>query len=720
MGSTTMRSVISLLARRGNRIARNCHKNTSCSPRWCITSHPEPQSFFIRLEAGRVKRSYSSSSSYPFSSRVGYLDSLYHTLLLNSNERALLDEQRQLTETARQLAGQVGGSKVTELLHNTSSLNFLQELNLQSTFSVVVAGEFNAGKSTLINALLGQQLLESGALPTTDSIHIIANSVDENAQQHQQQQLLQQQQTESNRQLPMGVALHLVRDMPLLKDVTLIDTPGTNSAWMDHTARTLRLLPSADLILFVTSADRPFSDSERSLIKSIQAYRKSIVVLINKMDILMDDETAKTKITEFVTDHASELLGARPIVIPISSRPALSAKLAMRQLNNDASGGDDGVMDEVAATEAWKESNFASLESFLRDSLTTQTRIRSKLTSPIAVAESLMVACLETLRKEKNDLQADMSTLNILKSQLQGWQSELDRDLTTAKMNMTKLLDSEGGRVEMLLSRMNWFQYYLWAQNQSQFNVEWQETKRQPYLAEEDKAIWKQIYWNKGALTSFLSLYFTSLFTSDSVASRGRAQGQVVTEYLGNRPAMKNQSLIGSVTSTSRFEDTRQNLGKQMSEAVQTTLEGTKDDVKDRDGIFQTLRQLAMASAGMNIAAAGSAAVSLLGMPLVDPLTGMVVASGLLVGGNAILFVGSSKLSKTYKSQWSRRAHDLGSALDVIYSKELDKVSRRIFDGVAPYTRFVESEQVRIDKLQDECEGVATAARSLRNKIGKL
>jgi hypothetical protein len=204
----------------------------------------------------------------------------------------------------------------------------------------------------------------------------------------------------------------------------------------------------------------------------------------------------------------------------------------------------------------------------------------------------------------------------------------------------------------------------------------------------------------------------------DSVASRGRAQSQVVTEYLGNRPAMKNQSLIGSVTATSRFENTRKTLGNLMSEAVQSTLEGTHNDTKEQYRLFLSLRQLAMASAVMHTGWIGTGAVSI--AELLDPMIGLAMTSGLFLGGNAFYFVGTSRLSKTYRGQWTNRAQLLSAALDAIYSKELDKVNRRIFDGVAPYTRFVESEQGRIDQLRDDCEGVATAARSLRNKIGKL
>lgn len=389
--------------------------------------------------------------------------------LLNYKERQILEEQRTLTANARKLAAQVGGRKVSDLLHNTASLNFLQELRLQSTFSVVLAGEFNAGKSTLLNALLGQELLESGALPTTDTITIVANSMPSKSPDDHE---------DMKPKLPMGVTLHLVPDMPLLQDLTLIDTPGTNSTWMDHTERTLRLLPSADLILFVTSADRPFSESERTLLKSIQSYRKSIVVIVNKMDIL--SEKSQQKILEFVQDNASELLGARPIVIPVSSRNALSVKLQAAGIQPNS---DNAVAKtDLSPEQVWKASNFASLESFLRDSLTTQTRIRSKLSSPLGVAEGLMVQCLDTLKKEKQDLESDLSTLNILKSQLEGWEKELKGDLAAAKQRLTKTVKQEGTTVELLFSRMSIINFYLWGLSSGAhpgFQKEWEEAKLQ-------------------------------------------------------------------------------------------------------------------------------------------------------------------------------------------------------------------------------------------------
>ena len=368
--------------------------------------------------------------------------------LLKVNEREWLQEQRQLTATTQRLARQVGGG--VSMPHNST---FLQELQLDSTFSVVVAGEFNAGKSTLINALLGKKLLESGALPTTDSITIVASPSSSNDK-------------DLSSALPLGVVVHTVPDLELLQDLTLVDTPGTNSTWLDHTEQTLRLLPAADLILFCTSADRPFPESERLLLQQIQTYRKSIVLIVNKMDILDaaggdHGHDPKNQVVEFVTDQAATILGARPMVIPVSSRDALTAKLSKKSSH---------------LTNVWERSNFAALEHYLQSSLTTQAKLKSKLSSPIGVAEGVMVQCLQMLEQQGQELEGDIATLNIFQSQFVGWKKEMTADLMISRKEMSDRIRAQGERCDVLLNRVSYFELYKSILDMKQLEQEWDET----------------------------------------------------------------------------------------------------------------------------------------------------------------------------------------------------------------------------------------------------
>ena len=93
-----------------------------------------------------------------------------------------------------------------------------------------------------------------------------------------------------------------------------------------------------------------------------------------------------------------------------------------------------------------------------------------------------MVQCLDTLKKEKQDLESDLSTLNILKSQLEGWEKELKGDLAAAKQRLTKTVKQEGTTVELLFSRMSIINFYLWGLSSGAhpgFQKEWEEAKLQ-------------------------------------------------------------------------------------------------------------------------------------------------------------------------------------------------------------------------------------------------
>lgn len=204
---------------------------------------------------------------------------------------------------------------------------------------------------------------------------------------------------------------------------------------------------------------------------------------------------------------------------------------------------------------------------------------------------------------------------------------------------------------------------------------------------------------------------------SDSVATRGRAQGQAVIEYLGKRPAMINRSLVGSVTAASRFEDTRKNLGERLSTVVESVLKPESDHVH-KERLFQSLKQIAVLSGSFQVGAISTG----LGMYLqiLDPFSGWIGLILLAGGGGVSYFIGTSRIVQQYEQQWNQRAERLEQALGAISDKELDRVNRRILDGVAPYTRYVENEVQRLDDLQEQCERIGSAARILRNRISKL
>src|SRR5690606_6138100 len=112
--------------------------------------------------------------------------------------------------------------------------------DLDGLFMLVVAGEFNAGKSSLLNALLGERVMPEGVTPTTDRITVVTHG---------------ERATETEEGPSIVRRTHPAE---LLIDLALVDTPGTNAIIKRHQELTERFIQRADLPLFVTSADTPF------------------------------------------------------------------------------------------------------------------------------------------------------------------------------------------------------------------------------------------------------------------------------------------------------------------------------------------------------------------------------------------------------------------------------------------------------------------------------
>ncbi len=89
----------------------------------------------------------------------------------------------------------------------------------------------------------------------------------------------------------------------------------------EHEALTAEFIPRSDLVLFITSADRPFTESERSFLTQIRDWGKKIVLVVNKIDILAS-EADREQVIDFVTDSARNLVGEIAAVFAVSAKQA--------------------------------------------------------------------------------------------------------------------------------------------------------------------------------------------------------------------------------------------------------------------------------------------------------------------------------------------------------------------------------------------------------------
>jgi GTP-binding protein EngB required for normal cell division len=212
----------------------------------------------------------------------------------------------------------------------------------EDRFTLAVLGQFKRGKSSLLNALVGRELLPVGVLPLTSAITILRFGARERL-------LIERWSGSEGRTFTTEEPLDRLTDYvaergnpgnrqrvkaaflesptPFLRrGVEFVDTPGVGSAIAANTATTCDFLPSCDAALFVTSADAPLTATEVKFLAEIRQHVRKIFFVLNKTDLLEPAEQAE--VVEYSARILREQSGAEEVrVFPISSRRGLQASL---------------------------------------------------------------------------------------------------------------------------------------------------------------------------------------------------------------------------------------------------------------------------------------------------------------------------------------------------------------------------------------------------------
>ena len=206
----------------------------------------------------------------------------------------------------------------------------------EDRFHLVVVGEFNHGKTTFVNALLGAPVLAAGVTPTTAAIHQIRYA--------ERPEAFVVGTTGDRRAIPFEEAsrfaiggdastadvdfLDIGFPAPLLRErILLVDTPGVNDLSLQRTDITYSYIPRADAVLFLLDAGQILKESERVFLaeKLLKGSRDKIIFVVTKWDLLTPDE--QDQALAYAQKHLSSLV-ASPIVFPVSADLALHGSRA--------------------------------------------------------------------------------------------------------------------------------------------------------------------------------------------------------------------------------------------------------------------------------------------------------------------------------------------------------------------------------------------------------
>jgi GTP-binding protein EngB required for normal cell division len=224
-------------------------------------------------------------------------------------------------------------------------LELIQQRLAEGRFHLAVLGQFKRGKSTLLNALLGEDLLPTDILPVTAiptfikagdlvtaQVYFTGEKEPISFSSDSEQPLagfLADYVTESGNPLNQRQVerVEIAHPAALLKQgVVLIDTPGIGSTLKHNTAVAHRILPQCDAALFLVSPDPPITEVELDYLQQISRKLPRTFFLLNKVDFLDSGEQLAS--LRFLSEQLKPLCGDQlPHVIPISARQGLRARL---------------------------------------------------------------------------------------------------------------------------------------------------------------------------------------------------------------------------------------------------------------------------------------------------------------------------------------------------------------------------------------------------------
>lgn len=577
-------------------------------------------------------------------------------VLMQEQQRNLLQQERSIAQDLQACLAEFEG-------RGAHAITLQQVIaSLDDLFLLVIVGEFNAGKSACINALLHTEVLAEGVIPTTQRITLVRYG--EQSRQREGQDGLQE----------------IAYPADFLHDITLVDTPGVNAVLREHERLTEEFVPRSDLILFITSVDRPFTQSERAFLERIRAWGKKVVIVLNKIDLLRTPADLQ-EVLVFVRENCKQLLGFQPEIFPVSAFLAQRARTAVGH----------------EAVQLWERSRIASLEDYLFNTLDEAERIRLKLLSPLGVIQRLLTEVEQAVEQRARLLAEDARTVSTIDEQLRLYREDMQQNFTHRLSEIEQIVLEMRGRGDRFFDETIRLGRIIDLVQGEHIREEFEREVMSDSATRIDQAVQDLIDW---------------------LVEHEHRLWQDVMDYLDRRrqsSARRDDEMIGAVGR--QFDYNRRTLLQSVARTASGVIQSYDREAEALD-LSQNLRgavaQAALASAsGIGL---GAVIVAFVGTAAAD-VSGVLAGVALVGLGLYIIPARRRRAKNDFALKMDELRTRLRGVMQEQFRKELTNAVSRVQDAITPYTRFVRAEQKKARETQERISGLQQAVFALAHEI---
>ena len=584
--------------------------------------------------------------------------------VLTRQQGEIVSLERKLVIRVRDALARADGSR-EDLERLASLVNEMDEL-----FLLVIVGEYNSGKSTFINALLGDEVFAMGDLPTTRAISILRYG-------------------EQGAPETIGDNVQLYHyPLEVLRDLDIVDTPGTNSIERMEEEITRQFVPRADLILFVTSLLQPLTASELDFLAHIREWGKKVVFIVNGVDRRNSDEQLD-RVREYLTREVTTRLGGgAPTIYFISALQALKARIAAKQAAPSASAHGAPIPDA--------RNEYPALERYVLETLREKERVRLKLLTPLGVLRHLLKGNLGSLERRLEVVVEDARVLRSIHDQLDAYSAEMRNDSERYLIEVRNVL------YELERRGRAWFERTIRIGNANFLrNKDAVENRFRSEVVMDapgaiEAVVHRMVDWTVQRNLRLWSSVFAEL---DAHTARLRESGALAPH------------------GSTEFQYNREELFAKLREPIERRLEEF-DTEKEAREITDSVKAAVAQAFGVNVLAIGLGALFLTAFTTAAlDVTGILTATIFAIAGWLIVPARRRHLINEFETKISKLNEDLAVLIRAKFEEQLKRYEHQLLEVIAPYERFLETERSRLEAGLTELRDADREVTTLEKKI---